>query len=455
MNPLNSSFRDRDGFMFEVEGRLLRCVNASYQAHYEQFIESGLYQELVDKKYLISHKESDYLLENAYKVLEPEKLSFISYPYEWCFSQWKDAAILTLDIQLLALDKGMTLKDASAYNVQFHQGKAIFIDTLSFEKYEEGKPWQAYSQFCRHFLAPLLLFKYKSIALHRAFQSYIDGFPLTLVSALLPVKTYFSPTILSHIHLHAKSEKWYGDVSQGQKARNVSVSLNGLKGLLSGLKSYINDLDAKVKGTWSDYYEDMHNYNTVAFAHKKELVEAFLVDAQAQRIWDLGGNTGVFSRVATEKGMECVCMDIDEGAVEWNYRKVKEEKNTLLLPLIMDFTQPSPAIGWANKERMTIQERTKPDVIMALALLHHLCIGNNVPLTKIAAYFSALTQKGLIIEFIPKSDEQVQKLLATRKDIFDEYEISSFEETFCKYFYLEKKVRISDSQRCLYYFKNK
>ena len=190
---LGGSFRDPNGFVFVSEGTLYRQVNKSYQRHYDLLYSSGLYEALVSRHLLIAHDECDYLPhgnDQIYKVLRPLPVPFVSYPYEWCFSQLKDAALVTLDLQKRALAHNMVLKDASAYNIQFLDGKPLLIDTLSFETYEEGRAWVAYRQFCQHFLAPLVLMSQKDIRLSQLLRVYIDGIPLDLAASLLPKRTY-------------------------------------------------------------------------------------------------------------------------------------------------------------------------------------------------------------------------------------------------------------------------
>ena len=204
------SFRDPSGFLFYKNNILYRQVNTTYRENYNFFIESGLYQSLVDSKLLVPHIEekTDVICgDGVYKILKPEVVPFVSYPYEWCFSQLKDAALTTLKIQKIALDFGMSLKDSSAYNIQFVRGKPVFIDTLSFEKYQEGSPWVAYKQFCQHFLAPLALMSFLDVRLNQLLKVFIDGVPIDMASTLLPVKTKLKFSLFSHIHLHAKTQK--------------------------------------------------------------------------------------------------------------------------------------------------------------------------------------------------------------------------------------------------------
>src|SRR6185436_4959816 len=188
---LSASFRDPSGFLFSRGGILYRQVNRAYQKEYARLMESGLYEKLVKAGLLIPHVEVDQppaVEVDALKVIQPDRVPFISYPYEWSFGQLKSAALATLSIQKRALKMGMSLKDASAYNIQFVHGKATLIDTLSFEVYEEGEPWVAYRQFCQHFLAPLALMALKDVRLNQLLRVYIDGVPLDLVSELLPTR---------------------------------------------------------------------------------------------------------------------------------------------------------------------------------------------------------------------------------------------------------------------------
>ena len=211
---LPSSFRDPSGFIFTHNNILYRQVNQCYAADFDQLTDSGLYDALVKSEYLIPHEvltdDDASALSSAtgvYRIIKPQPILTISYPYEWCFSQLKDAALLTLKIQLIAMRFGMTLKDASAYNIQFYHGKPVFIDTLSFEKYEEGKPWVSYKQFCQHFLAPLALMSRTDVRLSQLMRNYIDGIPLDLASRLLSKRSYLNFSLLSHIHLHAKTQQ--------------------------------------------------------------------------------------------------------------------------------------------------------------------------------------------------------------------------------------------------------
>jgi hypothetical protein len=389
--------------------------------------------------------------EIAYRVIQPERVAFISYPYEWSFSQLKDAALLTLSIQKTALELGLSLKDASAYNIQFHHGRPILIDTLSFEAYQEGKPWIAYRQFCQHFLAPLALMAYRDVRLNQLLRVYIDGIPLDLASKLLPFHTRLKFGLLAHIHLHASAQKKYADAPEQAQTRSQggSVSKLGMTGLIDSLKGAVSALKWEPQGTeWGDYYEAT-NYSQAATGQKADLVKEYLEAIQPRQVWDLGGNTGNFSRIAAQMGIPTISADIDPAAVEKNYREVRQKKEINLLPLVLDLTNPSPGLGWHNRERDSFAARGPVDAVMALALIHHLAISNNVPLPDLAEYFASLG-RWLIVEFIPKEDSQVQRLLATREDIFPNYQQQGFEEAFRPFFTIQACSQIEGSKRILY-----
>ena len=449
------SFRDPSGFLFYKNGTIYRQVNNIYKDSYDYLMNSGLYKALVDNQLLVSHREIDIPSpepKKVYKIIEPEPIPFISYPYEWCFSQLKDAALATFKIQKKAMDFGMSLKDCSAYNIQFKNGKPIFIDTLSFEKYKEGQTWAAYRQACQHFIAPLALMSYKDIRLNQLFRIYVDGIPLDLASLLLPSSTSFKASLFSHIHLHAKSQKHFADKTVNVGGRKMS-RLSFL-GLMDSLESTIKKMKWKASGTeWADYYEDT-NYSPGALENKKRIVCEMLDKIDTKILWDLGSNIGMFSRIASDKGILTISFDIDTAAVEKNYLTSIQNSETNILPLLLDLTNPSPGIGWENKERMSLVERGPADTVLALALIHHLAISNNLPMGKIAKFFNLICTS-LIIEFIPKDDSQVQRLLSSRKDIFPDYTREAFENTFSKYFTVKSSQNIKDSKRTIFLMQKK
>lgn len=447
----SASFRDPAGFVYRDDDVLYRQVNASCQDDYEQLMTGGLYRALVDNGWLVKHEEVEPA-PGAWRTLRPDLIPYVSYPYEWSFSQLKDAALLTLDIQQLALTHGMGLKDASAYNVQFIGSRPVFIDTLSFERYRDGSPWVAYRQFCQHFLAPLALASYVDPRLRRLQEVFIDGVPLDLASRQLPRRTWARPGLVSHIHLHARSQRRYqaaGRDLRPVKAPTVSKQL--LVALIDGLRRTVSGCTMSQTTTeWGDYYADT-NYSADAMSAKESLV-ADMVDALAPHdgiVHDFGANTGRFSRIVAASGRYVVAHDIDELAVERHYLHNRASGVERVLPLLLDLTNPSPSLGWASTERASSIDRVAGGTVVALALVHHLAISNNVPLPQLAALFARVARQ-LVIEFVPKDDSQVRRLLATRPDIFPDYTVEGFERAFAAQFRIERREPVTGSTRVLY-----
>ena len=449
LDIVRSSFRDPNSNVFKFNNDFYRQIHASGHADYKYLMHSGLYEKLQILGYLVSHDEVSTQNDSTSIILKPEQISFISYGYEWCFSQLKDAALLTLEVTKTAIEYGMILKDASAYNIQFHHGKPILIDTGSFARYLEGTPWLAYNQFCKHFLAPLFLMAKKDIRLGLLSKEYIDGIPLDLASSLLPQKSKLSLSSYIHIHIHAKMQQKYSNSKINYKKTCRKVSKFGLLGLLDNLTSVINKLTfPTIKTEWSNYYHQT-TYTDKATQYKAEAIHLLIKGVNPLMIWDLGGNNGFYSNIAAEHGGTVICFDVDPVAVESNYREIKSKNRKNILPLIQNLTNPSSTIGWAQSERDGLNERRNADMVMALALIHHLAITNNIPFNKIAHYFSSLGEH-LIIEFVPKEDAQVQRLLTNRDDIFDGYTIANFKNIFSNYFAILQEIPLPETCRTIF-----
>ncbi len=443
----SSSFRDPSGFIFRVNNEIYRQVNYSYKDDYDLLMNSGLYDKLTEKGFLIKHIEIDKKVEddNCYKTIKPEMIDFISYPYEWSFSMYKDAALLTLKIQKIALKYDMSLKDATAYNIQFKNGRPVFIDTLSFEK-NDNMPWVAYKQFCQHFLAPLLLMAYRDIRLQSLMKNYIDGIPLDLTTSLLPKRCLLNPAIFMHINLHSKLQSGY---ESSGKVKIHSITKKQKSAIIEELIDFVKSINWQPKNTeWGDYYS-FTNYSDEAMTDKGKIIEKYIEKISPVTCWDLGANNGYFTRIAANKGVKSVAFDLDPVAVEKNYLRIKQEKEKNILALVMDLTNPSSSIGWNFSERMSLKKRGKVNLVLALALIHHLAISNNLPFSEIARFFAGICDN-LILEFVPKNDSKVQILLSTRKDIFLLYNQEYFEKEFGRYFNIVDKQQVKNSERIIY-----
>lgn len=452
--PLGASFRDPSGFAFEFGGRIYRQVSSIYRDEYDHLLSSGLYDRLVDEGLLIPHKEvilNGDQSSKTYKTLQPRQIRFVSYPYEWCFSQLKDAALLTLEIERIALEYGMSLKDASSFNIQFEGYRPVFIDTLSFERLRVGKPWSAYKQFCQHFLAPLALISYVDGGLSQLLRSQMDGISLNLASKLLPATSFLRPGLLSNLHLQAFYEKKLDQETIPWKRKSV-FKRDSFNGLLDHLRSSVEKLKwaTRLKG-WSQYYGDV---STEYIEQKKRNVAEFIEKIKPKTTVDVGANVGVFSRIAASHGVFTVSLDSDPVSVELNYLQCKSENEEQLLPLLMDLTNPSPSLGWHLRERFSLIERAKSDLTLVLGLAHHLCISSNIPLNLVASFFAELS-KYLIVEFIPKNDPGAKKLLRVREDIFDSYSEDNFISEFRQHFVILKSVDLMGSNRKLFLMRNK
>jgi ribosomal protein L11 methylase PrmA len=252
-----------------------------------------------------------------------------------------------------------------------------------------------------------------------------------------------------HLHLHAWAQSRYAGSAVSSAAKGKTMSRTALLTLVQNLKSAVRGLSWKPAGTeWADYTSD-NNYSDAATRSKRAQVVQHLSGSGARTVWDLGANTGEYSRAAREVASHVVSFDVDPAAVERNYRRVRKESETGILPLLLDLTNPSPAQGWAGRERLSLADRGPADALLALALIHHLAIGHNLPLDRIASYLSHLGRL-LIIEFVPKSDSQVKRLLLSRPDIFPSYTKEGFEAAFCRDYEITAATRVEDSERWLY-----
>ncbi len=447
-----SSFRDPSGVVFRRGGVVLRQIAPAYKPDYRALMESGLYEALVEKRLMIPHKvlegEAGPLPDDEPLVIKPKQIPYISYPYEWCFAQYQAAALTTLRAHRLALDYGMILKDASAYNIQFLKGRAVLIDTLSFERLREGEAWVAYGQFCRHFAAPLLLMQNVDWRLGKLMQSSIDGIPLDLADTLLGRRG--GAFAWQHIHMHARAEARHAEAGKAETLKTASVGKAALVNIADALLRAVQKLKPPALRTEWGGYRSALSYSAEGEAGKEALVREYLAAFAPKTAWDLGANDGRYSRLAVEAGAQVVAFDIDPAAVQENYLAARREKLPML-PLLLDLSAPSPAIGFANAERQTIGARQTPDVIMMLAVVHHMAISNNLPFEMLARWLASLSP-GLIIEFVPKDDEQVRLLLRTREDIFPHYDEAHFEAAFGECYRLAEKKPVPGSRRTLYRF---
>jgi hypothetical protein len=339
----------------------------------------------------------------------------------------------------------MILKDATPYNIQWHNGKLKFIDSLSFERYDESQPWIAYRQFCESFLAPLLLMHYNRLPTTKTFLAYPDGIPLDVTQRMLPNKSRFSFHTYLHIHLQNKISR-----NAAQKAQPVGrFTRQKLLNVLSSLETLVMKLEVpRDQTTWSDYYEEA-SLRDDYLATKQQLVKEWIDMVPGSTCIDFGANEGAFSEIAASKHRQTIAADFDPICVNRLYQKTKSNPGNKIVPLVLDISNPTPGSGLNNQEHQPFLSRAKSDLSLALALVHHLAIGKNIPLEKVAAFFARVS-KHLLIEFVPKSDEKIRVMLQSKKDIYSNYTQENFETAFRDYFNIEKQQMISNSGRILY-----
>ncbi|OZV69025.1 nodulation protein NoeA [Winogradskyella aurantia] len=455
-NPHSSSFRDPSGYVFIEGGDIKRAINPIYFKQYKALTQSGFYQGLIKNGLLISHKEVSNSDETI--VLQADKIPFITYPYEWSFNMYKEAALLTLKIQKYSLEHDFTLKDATAFNITFHKGKAVFIDTLSFDFYIENSPWRAYKQFITHFFGPLVLAHYHGAQQLKMLSNFIDGIPVKMISSMLPLKTKLSPLLYSNIHLLAKLEDKHNE-DYKDEAKAAKLSKKGQFNIIESLYNYIKKLELKETSEWGNYYDKI-NYSDEAFIEKSRIINDWVNAIQPKTLVDIGGNDGTFVRKLEHYVETALVCDIDNNSVDLNHKTMKMNKEEFMLPFVLDILNPSPAIGFNNTERFSFLERVKvfsPEITLALAVIHHISLSGNVPFHNSALFFSSFS-KYVIIEFPKREDSWVQRLLKSKREFenhFDYYSIESFESAYGAFFNIKQKETILDSERVLYLLETK
>jgi ribosomal protein L11 methylase PrmA len=443
-----SSFRDPDSSLFYDSSYYYRRISLNYEKHYNHFIDSGLKGKLLQEGFILPFDEiiDDFPEgEVSCKVLRTDILPFVSYPYEWSFSQFKEAALLTLKINQLALEYGMILKDASMFNIQFIGCNPVFIDLTSFEVYEQDTPWNAYYQFCKHFYGPLFLAAKKNIILPKLLQYFIDGIPLKEVVSLCSWYDFLNSGAFLHLYLHAKGEGKIVKVVKENKVTKIQLS-----NIFTHLESAIYNLNIKQKETVWNNYNQNNNYEIESQQHKTEIINGFLLQIEGKKALDIGANDGLYSQLLADRGMYTLVVDIDELAVDRAFKT----QHDLIHPLQMNLVNPTPAIGWNNSERKSFWDRCQVDVIQALAIIHHLVITHDISFEEIAKKLAQHTQY-LIIEFVAPDDSQSQILLQNKPHRLLIYNKINFEIGFNNYYTLVNKKNIIGTKRELFCYERK
>ena len=392
------------------------------------------------------------LPEGAAGLLGHERIPFVSYPYEWPFGMLRDAAALQLEVLLEALDEGLTLKDASPYNVQWRGARPVFVDVGSFERLRAGEPWAGYRQFCMLYLYPLLLQAYRQVPFHPWLRGSLDGITPEQCRNLLSRGDLLRPGVLSHVALHARL-----DASNGGSRSDVRAELREAgfaKGLIEAnarrLLKLVRGLDwSPSRSTWTEY-GDCNSYSEADAAQKAEFVRAASESGRWRLTWDLGANDGRYSRIAAARSRYLVAIDGDHGAVEQLYRALRDEQSDSILALTLDLTDPSPNLGWRGRERKGLAERGRPDLVLCLALVHHVAIAANVPLAQWIDWLRSLAAH-LVIELPTREDAMVERLLEAKAGSHPDYDRERFEALLAEAFVIERTQTLGSGTRVLYF----
>lgn len=451
------SFRDPAGKIFYNKNRVFRKLSDQGEKRISYIIQNKILEKSIENKFLVKTRilKEDEKIENNFDkkkiILEHESIPYISYPYEWSFSQLKEAALFHLDFNLFLLNHGATLIDASAFNIQFIGNRPIFIDVLSLKKYDDGSAWEGHKQFCENFLNPLILKSKKGIKFNNWFKGNIEGIETSDTNKILSFFDKLSYNVFIHIYLLNKLEEKFKNQKSLQidKKKKTFLKKNNLISMLKQLRNFISKLkDFKTISTW-DTYSLNNSYSDNADFKKKEIVKNFFLKHKFNLICDLGCNDGEYSEIALNNGCHNVVgFDFDLNAIENAFKKSKTQKLNFL-PLFFDASNPSTNLGWDENERKSFKERAKFDGMVALAFEHHLAIAKNIPLDQVVKWLTSLAPKGLI-EFVPKEDITIKKMLEFKGDIFFDYTIEKFEEYLnfnCK---IISKNKIDETGRIIY-----
>src|SRR5215217_9493830 len=458
------SFRDPESRVFYEGDEVYRALSADGLADFHALNATNLLDDArVVRTELVADGEAGgraaregLLVHEPAGVLRHERIPFVSYPYEWTFSMLKDAALVQLDLLLASLEQDLVLKDSTPYNVQFKGACPVFVDVGSFERIREGEPWVGYRQFCMLYLYPLLLQAVKDVPFHPWLRGSIDGITPLQMRNLMSFRDRFRRGMFTNVFLHARLEARYAD-RPGQVKQEVSRVFK--KELFVANVRKMRKLVERLSwdppsGVWTAYGE-RNSYSDDDARRKDEFVRQVATSVPWNLVWDIGANNGRYSRIAAEGAKTVVAVDADQGPVELLYRDLREQDNDKILTLTMNLADPSPGLGWRGLERKAMPDRGKPDLVLALALVHHVAISANVPVKEFVDWLASLGSS-LVIEFPTREDPMVKQLLAPKRDgLHPDYELDYFERTLKEAFEVERSERLESGTRVLYYARPK
>lgn len=454
------SFRDRNNLVFYGSGSVYRGLSERAFENWEtlqqkQFFKKYTQQDLIIGTENIEPKKENLPKEIAghwFSFLKHQPIPFISYPYEWPFGMLKDAALLQLDLISAALAEDMILKDSTPYNIQWQGSNPVFIDIPSFEKLNPGEPWVGYRQFCEMYLFPLMLTAYKNISHIPFLRGNLDGIPLDLMNNLLSLRDYFRSGVLLHVYLHSKAQNKYSNAKSDIKSDLKKSGFNKalIEANVGRLKKLVQGLDWKVLKTEWSHYDTFRTYTDDELTMKRDFVQKAASSQRWELAWDLGCNTGEFTQLISDHCDYVVGMDIDPLAIEFFYQNLKKAGINKILPLINNMADPSPGLGWMNLERKILSNRGKPNLILCLALIHHVVLSANIPLKGFIQWLASLGG-ALIIEYITKDDPMVKVLLQNKEDNFSDYTQEHFENSLKDCFDINTSQPLESGTRIIYF----
>lgn len=452
------SYRDRNGSVFYRGGRVFRFLSREAAANWRQLERTKFFAAMRGEGQIIDTWEVDAAAEGLLRggwatTLEHARIPFVSYPYEWAFGMLKSAAVLHLELMRSALAEGMILKDSTPYNVQWQGAHPVFIDVPSFEPLERGAPWVGYRQFCELFLYPLMLQAYKDVDFRPWLRGRINGIPAEEMHGLMSGRDLLRPGVLLHVAAQSALQRRYG--GSGRDMRGALAQAGFDKVLIernvNKLTALVSKLEPARKRTeWSDY-DRTHSYDETEFAKKAEFVRAAAASRRWRLAWDLGCNTGTFSRIVAEHAEYVVAMDSDRMAIEHLYQRERAGAAFgRILPLVIDVADASPNQGWRLVERKGLAERGRPDLTVCLALVHHIVISANIPLANFIGWLAGLGTS-LVIEFVGRGDEMVKTLLANREDQYSDYDPENFRTVLSAHFDIRDEQELKDGKRRIFF----
>lgn len=461
------SFRDPGNRVFYLDGQVLRGLDRQATEDWHALAASDFLPSLLAAGKVCGTEPVDRStlpLADANRwdtVLRHERIPFVSYPYEWSFGMLRDAALLHLEILTAALKAGFSTKDGSAYNLQWRGAAPVFIDIGSFEPARDGEPWAGYRQFCQTLLYPLMVQAHLGLDFQPWLRSRIDGIEPGQMRRLLGGTRRFSAGVLKHVHLHDAMQTRHGAASTGTvraELRDAGFSRDLVLAGVRGMEKLVRRLDWQPPASHWGSYRETCTYSDSDSDRKQRFVAAALTGAgsRPELVLDLGANDGDYSRLAARHAGYVVAVESDPAVVEQLYRRLRADGERRILPLVMDLADPSPGGGWRGVERAPFATRAGADAVLALALVHHLAIGRNVPLAEVVDWLvgflpEAGTGGRLVVEFVHPEDPMARRLLANKPaGLFPDYHRDGFERLLGRRCEITAREELPSGTRTLY-----